>query len=59
MGYTKVFKIVCISLKMDKIQEDRIREIVKEEIKKAERRKEEKEMIKDPSSYHKRHREIK
>jgi len=43
---------------MDKILEEEIRKIIKQEIKKAEKRKEAEEIRKDPSAYHKLHREV-
>lgn len=56
--YNKVFKIVRIRLRMDKFEEERIREIVRDEIKKADKRKAMEEMRKDPSSIRTRIQEI-
>jgi hypothetical protein len=44
--------------KREKIQEEKMREIARTEIKNTERRKRAKAIIKDPSAYHKLHREI-
>jgi hypothetical protein len=55
MDDKEVIKIV--KKELDKREED-FKEMIRTEIKNAEKRRLEKEMIKDPSSYHKRYREI-
>ena len=43
---------------MDKALEEEIRKIIKQEIRKSERKKEAEEIRRDPSAYHKLHREL-